>query len=124
MKLLNTLLVWLLLLTIPLQGFAAVSMALCSTPNAPNAPVASAAMPNAHAAMPSMDGDEEHCATPAGKVKCSSCAFCCVGAAIVPDAPRLAGLKPAASERIAYRPMHITAHIAGGLERPPHSPLA
>lgn len=119
MKLLNTLLVWLLLLTIPLQGFAAVSMALC---DAPNAPVASAAMPDAHAAMPG--AEEEHCASPSGQVKCSSCAFCCVGAAIVPDAPRLAGLKPAASERIAYRPMHITAHIAGGLERPPHPPLA
>jgi len=118
MKLLKTLLVWLLLLTIPLQGFAAVSMALC---DAPNAPVASAAMPDAHVATPGVE--EEHCATPSGQVKCSSCAFCCVGAAIVADAPRFAGLKPAASERIAYRPMHITAYIAGGLERPPHSAL-
>lgn len=111
MKSFRTLLVWLLLLAIPLQGFAAASSLLCA---AVDAPVTS------HAATMA----EGHCESPASPAKCSSCAFCCVGAAIAPAFAVPAGLKPLGSELIPYAAMHVTAHIPGALERPPLSPIA
>ncbi|NHZ90262.1 hypothetical protein F2P45_14735 [Massilia sp. CCM 8733] len=118
MKCFRTLLMWLMLLAIPLQGFAAASSALCEAATAPLA---------SHAAAASMD--EGHCdepgsATPDSAAKCSNCAFCCVGMAIAPACPAPGTAPPLASELIAYAPMHVTAHIPGGLERPPHSPIA
>ncbi|MDQ1815706.1 hypothetical protein RBA41_20630 [Massilia sp. CCM 9210] len=104
---LRTLLVWLLLLAIPLQGFAAASSALCEAARAP---------------VVSMD--ESHCHQPDSPAKCSNCAFCCVGMAIAPAFAALADARALASERIAYAAVHVTAHIPGGLERPPHSPIA
>ncbi|CUI05689.1 hypothetical protein BN2497_6155 [Janthinobacterium sp. CG23_2] len=44
--------------------------------------------------------------------------------AIAPAFAALADGRAPASEAIAYAAMHATAHIPGGLERPPHSPIA
>ncbi|MCY0915254.1 hypothetical protein [Massilia antarctica] len=112
MKSFRTLLVWLLLLALPLQGFAAASSALCEAARAPVASQVAAGM------------DEGHCHKPDRPAKCSNCAFCCVGMAIAPAFAALADGRAPASEAIAYAAMHATAHIPGGLERPPHSPIA
>ena len=118
MKCFRTLLVWLMLLAIPLQGFAAASLALCDAAGAPAAShVAAASMHEGHCAEPDSTA-------PDSPAKCSSCAFCCVGMAIAPAFAALTSPRPLASEPIAYAAMHVTAHIPGGLERPPHSPIA
>ncbi|MES2115326.1 MAG: hypothetical protein V4578_09270, partial [Pseudomonadota bacterium] len=102
------------------------------------APVPMTAAPHQHAAgkaqLPaatahgSSDGrcamhagsDQSPCKTDAGNTKCSSCAACCVGLAITVPVSALASVRPLGSEAIPYRVMHVTAHIPGGLERPPH----
>ncbi|NHZ34515.1 hypothetical protein [Massilia rubra] len=117
MKCFRTLLVWLMLLAIPLQGFAAASSALCAAANAPLASHAVASMDEGHC-------DKADSAAPDSPAKCSNCAFCCVGMAIAPAFPAPGAAPPLASELIAYAAMHVTAHIPGGLERPPHSPIA
>jgi hypothetical protein len=114
---LRTLLVWLLLLAIPLQGFAAASSALCAAARTPLAGQVAASMDQGHCAEPDN-------AAPDSAAKCSNCAFCCVGIAIAPAWAALTGARALASEPIAYAAMHVTAHIPGGLERPPHSPIA
>ncbi|MDM5177293.1 hypothetical protein PO883_08810 [Massilia sp. DJPM01] len=108
----RTLLVWLLLLAIPLQGFAVASSALCEAARTAVASQVAASM------------DEGHCHQPDSPAKCSNCAFCCVGMAIAPAFAALADARAPASEAIAYAAMHVTEHIPGGLERPPHSPIA
>ncbi|WP_157778427.1 hypothetical protein [Massilia violaceinigra] len=112
---LRTLLIWLLLLAIPLQGFAAASSALCEAARVPVASQVVASMDEGHCHQPD---------SPASPAKCSNCAFCCVGMAIAPAFAALADARALASERIAYAAVHVTAHIPGGLERPPHSPIA
>lgn len=123
----RTLLVWLMLLAIPLQGFAAASSALCDAATAPLASHAAAGMDARHCAGPDSntpDTDKAAGNTADSLAKCSSCAFCCVGTAIAPPCAAAADPRPPASEPIAYAAMHVTAHIPGGLERPPHSPIA
>ncbi|HEX8611610.1 MAG TPA: hypothetical protein VF800_10020 [Telluria sp.] len=123
MKCFRTWLVWLLLLAIPLQGFAAASMALCEAARASLAShVVAAGMDEGHCAAP--DSAPPDSAAPDSAAKCSNCAFCCVGMAIAPAFAAPAAAPPLASELIAYAAMHVTAHIPGGLERPPHSPIA
>lgn len=117
MKCFRTLLVWLMLLAIPLQGFAAASSALCGAAAAPAASHVAASMDQGHCATPDQPAPD----TP---YKCSHCAFCCVGMTIAPAFAAPAAAHPLASEPIAYAAMHVTAHIPGGLERPPHSPIA
>lgn len=123
----RTWLVWLMLLAIPLQGFAAASSLLCEAPGKPVASHVGANMHEGHCAgldsTPPDDAKPD--STAAGSpAKCSNCAFCCVGMAIAPAFGVAAEARPLASEAIAYAAMHVTAHIPGGLERPPHSPIA
>lgn len=138
---LKTLLLWLLLAALPLQGYAAVSMFMChggqTAPTPLTAPphqhaAGKAHLPGTAAAQGSPDGrcpmhassGQAPCKTDAGNSKCSSCASCCVGLAITVPVTALASVRPLGSEAIPYRVMHVTAHIPGGLERPPHSLLA
>lgn len=134
---LKTLLLWLLLAALPLQGYAAVSMFMCHA--GPTMPATITAAPHQHAAgkahhraataaQKSPDGrcamhagsGQSPCKTDAGNTKCSSCAACCVGLAITVPVSALASVRPLGSEAIPYRVMHVTAHVPGGLERPPH----
>nr|WP_229509483.1 hypothetical protein [Massilia sp. CCM 8734] len=147
MKCFRTLLVWLMLLAIPLQGFAAASSALCAAANAPLASHVAASMEEGHCAeldsaapdsaapdsaapdsaapdSAAPDSAAPDSAAADSPAKCSNCAFCCVGMAIAPAFPAPGAAPPLASELIAYAAMHVTAHIPGGLERPPHSPIA
>lgn len=126
MKSLKSLLVWLLLLALPLQGFAAVSMSMCEMGEAKLVMAATAAMDNASPAMP--EGCEHHNAAPAAgedsggsMAKCSTCASCSVGAAMVAALTRFPQVNSHGAERIPYVAAYDTACIYGALERPPHS---
>ena len=133
MKLIKTLLVWLLLLALPLQGLAATALNICSTGAIapPAVPVhchvaKSETMPSTphHAAgdtaVQTADG---HCQDSASPHKCSNCASCAFGAPCVPVSSLLVSAKPAGAEPIDYLPRHVTSRLPDGLERPPH-PLA
>ena len=122
MKFFRTWLVWLMLLAIPLQGFAAASSFLCDAASKPVASHIAANMVEGHCDTP--DDAVADDADPGSPAKCSNCASCCVGMAIAPAFAVLLEPRPLASEPIAYAAMHATAHIPGGLERPPHSPIA
>lgn len=126
MKSLKSLLVWLLLLALPLQGFAAVSMAMCDMGEAKVVVAASPATNDASPAMP--EGCAHHnAAQPAGEdsgggmAKCSTCASCSVGAAMVAALTRFPQMNTHGAERIPYVAAYDTACIYGALERPPHS---
>lgn len=115
---LKTFLVWLLLLTLPWQGFASASMVMCDTGPAQ-------AQMQQHPAAAAGDAvDAEHCEAPSTSAKCSTCAACSVGAVIVSAFDPLMGLESAGSQAIPYFATHVTANVPGGLERPPHSLIA
>lgn len=126
MKSLKSLLVWLLLLALPLQGFAAVSMSMCDMGEAKVVVAASALMDGASPAMP--EGCEHHNGAQAADedggssmAKCSTCASCSVGAAMVAALTRFPQVNSHGAERIPYVAAYDTACIYGALERPPHS---
>lgn len=123
----RTLLLWLLLAALPLQGYAAAGAFMA---------VANAAAPASqqHAAATDPSAVPGHCAmlaqsrhgdagADASKARCCHGASCCMGAAIAVPCPALAlaDMRPAGSEAIPYRLRHVTAHIPSGPERPPHS---
>jgi hypothetical protein len=127
MKLIKTLIVWLLLLAIPLQGHAAVSANLrMMSPG--SASINDAPVMAAHCAGGSHHADaavaKAHCEKSAAVHKCSHCASCSVSAFLfLPEYPATA-LTPHGSERIAYVAAFITSRLPDGLERPPHSQAA
>ncbi|HJU99259.1 MAG TPA: hypothetical protein VJ752_01775 [Burkholderiaceae bacterium] len=134
MNLVRTLLLWLLLAALPLQGYAAAcastamggAMAPARIMSQHQASTATAA----HAVVEhcAMQAKSRHChdGADAGQAKCGNCAACCVGAAVALPVPALAlaESRPAGSEAIPYRLRHVTAHIPAGPERPPHSATA
>lgn len=126
MKLLKSILVWLLLLALPIQGFAAVSMSMCDMGEAKVVATVTAVASDAAPAMP--EGCEHHKVAQApdddsdnSMAKCSTCASCSVGAAMVAALPRFPQVNSHSAERIPYVAAHDTACIYGALERPPHS---
>lgn len=126
MKTLKSILVWLLLLALPLQGFAAVSMSMCDMGVPKVVAAATIVAGDASPAMP--EGCEHHSAaeapgddSAASMAKCSTCASCSVGAAIVAALTLPPQVNSHGAERIPYVAAHDTACIYGALERPPHS---
>ncbi len=141
-------LVWLLLIALPLQGFASATMFSCGTDSTHHAPEtvaaahAAAAAPEAapkgaghcdpsqHGQPPSAapaDGAAEANAEPAPhdcKSSCNACQACCVGAALVTG---FSVWKPAATATelpSASPQVFASGHIPGGLERPPRARFA
>lgn len=126
MKSLKTIFVWILLLALPLQGFAAVSMSMCDSGTMKVAAAATAVADDATSGM--TDGCDHHDAKqapdddkPGSMAKCSTCASCSVGAAIVTALTPLPQINCHGAERIPYVAAHDTACIIGALERPPHT---
>lgn len=121
MKALKSIFVWILLLALPLQGFAAVSSSMCDS-----AAITVAAQH--HAGASSVDGCDHHqaqqsdddCST-GGIAKCSTCASCSVGAAIATTFAPLPRFNSHGAERIPYVAAYDTDCKYGALERPPHS---
>lgn len=108
MKPFKSFIIWILLLALPMQGFAAASMVACSHMAAP------AAQALAHA--------DEHCQndSKASKNDCSVHADCRLAAAIVLTFTCLVTQHPAGSQQIAYTGVYATSYVPDGLERPPH----
>ena len=124
-KLRRLILLWILIMAIPLQGLAMASMMLCATDHhqiaAEHSPQANEHQHH-HDAEHDADDDAGKTAAHhhASKDKCSSCAACCVGAAMLSsysDAP----VSGPSSEKIELVFSSHLGHISDGLERPPRS---
>jgi hypothetical protein len=144
--LLKSLIVWLMLLTVPFQGFASATMLLCAPIQTPPAITKVAAMPAAahdhhamlmgqgtghHHDLASADGNANDHDTSAGAAashhdgsKCNSCASCCFGASM---APSQSSRIPVEIQQSATMPSSIgpvpTVDLALP-ERPPQASLA
>lgn len=127
MKLINTLIVWLLLLAIPLQGHAVVSASLRAmsegSASIVDTPLMAAHDPSASHHVRSGDA-HAHCEKSTAVHKCSHCASCSVSAFLFPATWPTITLTPHGSERFAYVEAFATTRQPDGLERPPHSPAA
>jgi hypothetical protein len=136
-------LVWLLLLALPLQGFAAAAMLHCGPSHHRMLAASSvaAAESHMHAHMHATSGHHhgqetglEHGAADAGtpaahdldtlsKFKCSACAACCTGAAMPTAALFIPSLPPAGTPAVALIASRAE-FLSGGLDRPPRILLA
>jgi hypothetical protein len=120
---LKTMLLWLLIAVLPLQGLAAVMLHGWTAPAAAVQPMdhAAMAMPmSVHEAC--MDapaaGDPSHHSVKHG---CSAAATCCAGAAVPPGFPILTVPPETADVHVASVTTPVAGHIPDGLERPPRS---
>jgi hypothetical protein len=137
----HSVMMWLLLLALPLQGFAAATMLHCgpnhhrmseaSAPTASHDPAAhrhhtegTAADPHAPASVAVADpGAWPHDLGTLAKFKCSACAACCMGAAL----PAAALVFPASARAIApafFVPASHVGFFTDGPDRPPRLFLA
>lgn len=116
-NIIRTLLVWVLLLALPFQAFAAASM----LPHGAPAPV----QPACHQQMAmKTDGKaQDHHAGQPAKAKCGGAA-CCVGAAPAPGLPALPAPAPARTALIPFRAGHLPSVDPVLPERPPSPFLA
>jgi hypothetical protein len=147
----RTLLAWLLVLTIPVQGFAATAMLLCasghqSNPRSVQMTLHAASQSETQAAAPSnhLQHQAAHGTSHAGhdaahtnhadaevtshahapdKGKCSACASCCVGTALV-AAPFISPVSPVGNLVIAFTLAVFASYVPEGLDPPPRSFLA
>jgi len=132
----KTLLLWLLMAALPIQGMAAVVKASCGSrhhamQNA--APVAAQVVEHhhdagsashAHHAFDTVSagepGDGSPDVKPVQKTSyCSACATCCIGAAAPPPTVFLASIVTSVEAAIAPPVISFTGFIPAGLERPP-----
>jgi predicted metal-binding membrane protein len=132
---LRTLWICLLLLALPVQGFAAAQMAQCGPGHGPmrhastgghehepHAQVQDQHEYHVHAAAHADEAPSD-ASTPPAKHHCSACAACCVGMALPSSAPVVIAPADAVRHGVATAvadPIFLTS----GLERPPRSPLA
>jgi hypothetical protein len=121
--LLKSLIVWLMLLAIPFQGFASATMLVC-------APMDSA--PQRATVASAVAGQHQHHAAHADKAaahhhaggKCNSCATCCFGAIMAPSS---ASRVPAEVQHFAFISIEIDQIASVDLahpERPPQTSLS
>jgi hypothetical protein len=124
--LVKSLIVWLMLVAIPFQGFASASMLLCAPIQAPTVEMAAAdhdhhAMMMEHASAAPADGHDAANHHDGGK--CNTCASCCFGATMAPGGlPRL----PAEAPQLAafhFEPGHVARVDLALPERPPQTSL-
>jgi hypothetical protein len=120
----HTIIVWLMLLTVPVQGFAAATMMTCE-PIAASAPASMQPHHHHHAQM-SVDGEHtqhhhqqsnnHHAAG-----KCGFCAACCLGAAMTPPAALVFPKVGFDSEHIVALDAFPTSIIPDYPDRPPQA---
>lgn len=133
---LRSLWICLLLLALPVQGFAAAQMSQCGPGHGRMQHASTAGHDHGQHAH-AQDHQHEHHAdaamhaddapgdgsTPPAKHHCSACAACCVGMALPSSAPVVIAPAETVLHRVAAGaadPIFLTS----GLERPPRSPLA
>jgi hypothetical protein len=114
-SLLRTVIVWLALLALPFQGFAAAAALGCSH----SAPAH--AMEHNTAAMQHGHACHHHDSTKAEQHdgKCSNCAACCAGAAIAPPAVSIAGPAGESSHSLIADTLSVPSADPDHPERPP-----
>jgi hypothetical protein len=139
---LRTLWICLLLLALPVQGFAAAQMMQCgpghgrmqhaSVGGHEQAQAPHAHEQHAHAqdrhdhhdhASSHADEASNDGSPPLAKHHCSACAACCVGMALPSSAPVVVA-PPAAGGHVRTIGAADPIFLTSGLERPPRSPLA
>ena len=141
----KTVLLWLLLLAVPFQGYAASAMLFCETSHhrTDTVPTAHADHQHNHDHHAKHDGSlisvDHHQHQPAADSpddgsekngsqhnlsKCSACSTCCVGAAIAPTLMDFAAIPPSDPHLISFATVSFVGHIPGRLERPPSPFLA
>ncbi|TQK11051.1 hypothetical protein FBX97_0983 [Herbaspirillum sp. SJZ107] len=132
-------LVWLLLLAVPFQGFAAAGMLA----RGPSMSMPMHELANAHATTPMAKGTEEHGGHCAGHAlqagqqhdappqqdghhvgKASACADCCAGATMAPAVLPALVLAPPHFISIPFRAGHVPSVDPALPERPPRTALA
>lgn len=123
----KTIVVWLLLLSAPVQGFAAVAM-MCCVPTQQQMTMMPAGhagheMPQ-HAAVSSMQHTD--CCMPTGNGHdhagtCSSCLAGCIGMAIAPPAIAVSSMPVYGSEAIPFRSQVFRSFVSATPERPPQA---
>jgi len=120
---LRSLIVWLLLLAVPLQGMAAVAMGACLPQHGVPVQVMSethSATPPCHEAVMATAASEHEQPAPHHKAgKCGTCSACGIGSAVLPTfLPQLAAHAPAAAASPAATRHLPSVHLAQP-ERPP-----
>ena len=136
---------WLLLLALPLQGFAAATMLNCG-PNHHRMLSAATAEPSEahdhstvghHPHAAAMADDHHRMLSDAGandlssvhhldkvtKFKCSACSACCMGAALPTAVLAIAAIPTAMTTAVFISTPHVD-FLSGGLDRPPRLLLA
>jgi hypothetical protein len=133
-KLFHTVIIWLMLLAIPLQGFAAAAMPLCASvqPSSVSAPSdLSATTADNHASMHvdmhnhahEMGGSSEHHSNLShhSDAKCGVCAACCVGAVMAPSIGVSLVVENTETDRFSSAFSFPRSIVLASLERPPQS---
>ena len=148
-KLLKPFVLWLLLIAVPFQGYAAATMMCCGSAHAKDVEHKAqepAMQGNIHSHLSGMDHDHHEGVVAAGSTgapesdsgahhhagdsskrvafKCGACASCCVGAAIVQTSDYSFGIAPLNSTRIAFHSLYFYRFVPDTLERPPYRLIA
>jgi hypothetical protein len=132
-KIFHSLMIWLMLLAVPLQGFAAASMLSCeSILSAVNSSANSGTAGKAdshthhHSAMAEHQDHAEHGSathhdggTLHADAKCGFCAACCVGATMSPSSIVALELKPTVADWLFSVSNFPISTVPASLERPP-----
>ncbi|MGZ8272371.1 MAG: hypothetical protein ACXWUM_00555 [Burkholderiaceae bacterium] len=132
---LRSVLTWLLLVAVPLQGYAAAGMLFCGG-SGERAPVAAGAEHHHDHATSPLDGTHQHEATAGASDDgaaldlhdamhgtCSACSSCCSVAALLSAPMACVVFEPRTTQFIEYERAD-TGHGPARLERPPRLNLA
>lgn len=124
---LRLLVAWLMLLALPLQGWAAATMLGCGQQHAHAAAAAAQHADHhadhAHPAHAAAHGHADEGAHADGAGSCASCAACMVGLAL-PAASLALADPPVAGEPRLRAPPAPVSFVTGGPDRPPRTVLA
>ena len=132
MTLLRTFIVWLLLLTLPYQGYASAAMMLCAPAVPATGRTAMPAGPHDHAAMMAAMQDQKHEASSDksdhaghshGGIKCGGAACCVAGAPFTAQTLAVPVLAAVSSAIPFYSEFPRAVDLAHP-ERPPQGPHA
>lgn len=120
-KLLKILLVWLCVLSLPVQGMAAVTKLACGSSHHHLVKATHAG----HGA--GADHAKEHAkahASASAADKCSVCASCCTGLGLLPTVGQWPLVSQQHAALIAIPQLPLPSFVPDGLERPPRPTLA
>jgi hypothetical protein len=143
-SLLRSLLIWLVVLAMPIQGLAASVMQHCTPVGSPVPSVATVALSmdgHDHAHAVELPGHEHaqqspgsegltaddvnvaHGKATAGAGKCSACAACCAAVGMPPSVSPIP-TPPAEAQALQLPFIEVDSFVPGGLDRPPRTRLA